>query len=282
VTTDPLRFAEACGAWAPLDLRIQLENGNLLAEGTLDAPNAIVGSTLDCDVTLTAPEVSPRHAILQMIGGRVVAADLGSAMGLFGPNGRVSYTWVDEESPVGIGPFYLSLCGSPGDSAVVPGNPLIPDPVALAALPKVDVQFLKGKAGRAEWTVSRIMTFVGRDKACKLGLTAEDVADFHCYLLLTPRGLWVVDLLTPGGIKVNGEPVRFCLVNEQDVVEVGRFRLGFAYPNGLPEQPETVIPLIADSLPVMTPPRPRGMVVTLPGPTVIRPPDTNPAVSEQD
>ncbi len=279
MTTDPLRFADACGAWAPLDLRIQLGNGTLLAEGTLDAPNAILGSTLECDVTLTAPEVSPRHAVLQMIGGRVVAADLGSATGLFGPNGRVSYTWVDSESHVGIGPFYLSLCGSGVDSVDAPGNPLVPETALGTVLPTVIVRFLKGKAGRAEWVVNRLMTFVGRSEACKLGLTAEDVADFHCYFLLTPRGLWVVDLLAPGGIKVNGEPVRFCLVDEHDVLEVGRFRLGFAYPYGLPAQPETLVPLVADSLPVMTPPRPRGLVVTLPGPALLRPPDTNPAVS---
>ena len=91
MTTDPLRFADACGAWAPLDLRIQLGNGTLLAEGTLDAPNAILGSTLECDVTLTAPEVSPRHAVLQMIGGRVGPShthvhmtDFGKPVNIFG------------------------------------------------------------------------------------------------------------------------------------------------------------------------------------------------------
>lgn len=278
MTTDPLRFAEACGAWAPLDLRVHLADGTLLAEGVLDGPSAVLGNSTDCDVTLTAPEVSARHAVLQVIQGRVLAVDLGSQTGVFGPNGRVQSTWVEADSPVGIGPFYLSLRGMIGESPLFAGNnPLLPNADRTSRLPKVIVQFLKGKAGRAEWPVSRELTFVGKAEACKLGLTANDVADFHCYFLLTPRGVWVVDLLAEGGIQVNGERVRICLMSPDDVLEVGRFRLGFAYPDGMPEPASTPLPWVPDSLPVMTPPRQRGLIVTLPGPIVLPPPATGPA-----
>lgn len=281
MTTDPLRFAEACGAWAPLDLRVHLTDGTLLAEGVLDGPSAILGNSIECDVTLTAPEVSARHAVLQVIQGRVIAVDLGSRTGVFGLNGRVDSTWVETDSPVGIGPFHLSLRGMVGESPLIAGNnPLLPNAERMGKLPRVIVQFLKGKAGRAEWPVSRELTFVGKAEACKLGLTASDVADFHCYFLLTPRGLWVVDLLAEGGIKVNGELVRLCLLGPADVLEVGRFRLGFGYPDGMPEPATTPFPWVPDSLPVMTPPRHRGLIVTLPGPSVLKPPETGPATQE--
>ena len=47
-------------------------------------------------------------------------------------------------------------------------------------------------------------------------------------------GLWLVDLLTPIGVLVNSEPVRFHLLEQGDRVQVGRFRLGIHYPDRVP------------------------------------------------
>src|SRR5207248_1840093 len=71
--SDPLidRFADACGATGPLDLRVDLAEGGVLAEGSVAQPFSLVGRDDACDVTLTDPEVNPRHAWLQVLGGRV-------------------------------------------------------------------------------------------------------------------------------------------------------------------------------------------------------------------
>src|SRR5947208_9763460 len=86
--TDPLitRFAEACGAAGPLDLRVELAVGGTLAEGTVHQPFTLVGRDDACDVTLSDPEVNPRHTWLQVLGGRVFAVDLGSRTGLGWPD----------------------------------------------------------------------------------------------------------------------------------------------------------------------------------------------------
>ena len=76
------RFAEACGATAPLDLRVDLVGGGVLAEGTVAQPFTLVGRDDACDVTLADPDINPRHAWLQVLGGRVYAVDLGSRTGL--------------------------------------------------------------------------------------------------------------------------------------------------------------------------------------------------------
>src|SRR5580693_6957994 len=81
---DPVisRFAEACSAIAPLDMRVDLAEGGVLAEGTVQMPFSLVGRDDACDVTLTDAEVNPRHAWLQVLGGRVFVVDLGSRTGI--------------------------------------------------------------------------------------------------------------------------------------------------------------------------------------------------------
>ena len=79
--TDPIitQFAKAYGASSPLDLRVDLVDAKRRVAGTVAMPFALVGRDDACDVTLTDPEVNPRHAWLQVVGGRVLAIDLGSA-----------------------------------------------------------------------------------------------------------------------------------------------------------------------------------------------------------
>src|SRR6266542_6049063 len=69
--SDPLiaRFADACGATAPLDLRVDLVGGGALAEGSVGQPFTLVGRDDACDVTLADPDINPRHAWLQALGG---------------------------------------------------------------------------------------------------------------------------------------------------------------------------------------------------------------------
>src|SRR4051794_23634396 len=77
LVSDPLitRFADQCGATDPLDLRVDLADGSVLAEGTVRQPFALVGRDDACDVTLTDPDVNPRHVWLQTVGGREFAVD---------------------------------------------------------------------------------------------------------------------------------------------------------------------------------------------------------------
>ena len=112
---DPLiaRFATACGATVPLDLRVDLAGGGVLAEGSVAQPFTLVGRDDACDVTLADPDINPRHAWLQVLGGRVFAVDLGSRNGLAWPDGRHGPGWLDPGTPVRVGPFLLRLRARP-------------------------------------------------------------------------------------------------------------------------------------------------------------------------
>ena len=230
-------FAAACGLRSPIDLRIVRKDGAVLAEGQLDLPCALAGRDPECEVTLLDAQISLRHACLQAVGGRVLVADIGSRTGLHqtefegaaGPD-RQAFLWLTPTDPVAVGPFRISLRKPLFVRPTAPEtSPFLPDPAATHALPRVAVRFLNGKTVTGQWVVNRLVTFVGRARDCKISLAADDIDPFHCYFVLTPDGLWVVDLLSRAGVRVNGEPTRYAHLKTGDELQVGRFRLGLAY-----------------------------------------------------
>jgi len=73
--------------------------------------------------------------------------------------------------------------------------------------------------------MNRVMSLIGSAGGCKFRLADPSVAPFHCSLLRSPLGLWVVDLLGPDGIGVNDTLVRYALLADNDVLKVGRYRV---------------------------------------------------------
>jgi pSer/pThr/pTyr-binding forkhead associated (FHA) protein len=227
---DPVisRFAEACGAAAPLDLRVDLIEGKRRAEGRVPMPFTLVGRDDACDVTLTDPEVNPRHAWLQVVGGRVLAVDLGSRTGLGWPGQGTGSGWLDVGVPVRIGPFQLRLCSpvSPHPVQFPPRySPLQSDPAVHRFETTAVLEFRNGKRARDRWAVNRLVTLVGRAPECKIRLTADDIAAYHCGLVMTPSGLWVVDL-SGRGVVVNGERMRVSPLHPGAELWIGRFLIG--------------------------------------------------------
>jgi pSer/pThr/pTyr-binding forkhead associated (FHA) protein len=226
---DPLiaRFADACGAIAPLDLRVDLAGGSVLAEGSVAQPFTLVGRDDACDVTLSDPEINPRHAWLQVVGGRVFAADLGSRTGLVWPSGARGPGWLDAGKPARIGPFLLRLRTPVTDqpSQYPPDyNPLASDST-IKDLPGVALEFKNGRRAKDRWQVNRLLTLIGRAADCKIHLTADDISPYHCGLVSTPNGLWVVDL-SGRGVVVNGERMRVAPLPHGAELWVGRFLIG--------------------------------------------------------
>ena len=264
--TDTSPFAEACGLKTPIDLRILRDDGTVLAEGELELPCAIVGRDNVCEVTLLEADVSLRHAFIQAVGGRVMLADIGSRLGVSYGNERQPFVWLTPTTPAFLGSFRITLRRPLFVRPTIPDlSPFLPQSPSTDVLPRVGVRFLNGKSFKTEWIVNRVVTFVGRARDCKISLGADDIAPYHCYFILTPQGLWVVDLLAEVGIRVNGEPVRYARLNTGDQLQVGRFRLGFQY---LDEAPVSVVLTsapqrnpVATPAPAVSTPRPHTNVV---------------------
>jgi pSer/pThr/pTyr-binding forkhead associated (FHA) protein len=230
--TDPIldRFARACGARQPLVLCIHLSGGEKLAEGEVESPFVLVGRDDACDVTLTDPEVDPRHLWLQVLGGHLYAVDLGSRAGLVWSDGRRGSGWLRKDRALSVGPFVLILQRPPAEaSAVEPLSeqyqPLQSDASLAGRFPPTVLEFRNGKRARDRWQVNRRLTLIGRAPECKIRLSAEDITRYHCGLVYTPQGLWIVDL-SGHGVVVNGERMRVAPLDDGADLWVGRFRLG--------------------------------------------------------
>ncbi len=257
---DPLiaRFADACGATAPLDLRVDLAGGGVLAEGTVAQPFTLVGRDDACDVTLTDPEINPRHAWLQVLGGRVFAVDLGSRTGMMWSNGARGPGWLDPGRHARVGPFLLRLRAPVSTRTGLYAhdyNPLASDP-ADTSRPSVALEFKNGRRAKDRWQVNRLLTLIGRSSDCKIHLTADDISHYHCGLVATPSGLWVVDL-SGRGVVVNGERMRVAPLPNGAELWVGRFLIGCQYTAPARPAPDKsgVIPPAAARV-AATPPSP--------------------------
>jgi pSer/pThr/pTyr-binding forkhead associated (FHA) protein len=232
---DPLiaRFARACGAESPLDLQVDLGDGTTLARGKVHQPFTLVGRSDSCDVTLTDPGVQLHHCWLQVIEGRVFCVDLATRSGVAWPSGEIGSGWLEPGVRVGVGPFHLLMRSAPtSPPAPCPGfHPLTNDSAENSPSPPVELEFLNGRRGRDHWAINRVVTLIGRSDACKIHLNADDVAPYHCGLVLTRDGPWVVDL-SGRGVLVNGEHMRVAPLGAGVEFRVGRFAMSTRWRRG--------------------------------------------------
>src|SRR5256885_1518950 len=73
------------------------------------------------------------------------------------------------------------------------------------------------------------MLVAGTHAACKVWLRDAHVSSFHCSLVRTPTGLWVVDLASRGGIALNGSNIRAARIDEGDDLVVGSTTIRVRY-----------------------------------------------------
>ena len=160
-------------------------------------------------------QVSRRHAYLQLIEGRYLLRRPGE------PDRdprRRRVRAVRAGSSAGraiqIGPVRGPARSGPSRPPASPGR----RPAVTWELP--------GRAiGQAVWRMDRQLVLIGRSPACRIRIVEPDVSKFHCSLVLTPMGVWAVDLLGQKGVFVNDEPVRCARLEDGDELRVGRHAL---------------------------------------------------------
>jgi hypothetical protein len=218
-------FLEECGLRGPLRLIVD----DPLAVGgpsvwEVRQPFAVIGREAWADLPLARADVSRCHAYLQVIAGRIFCVDLHSRMGIRWMEGRRPWGWIDEGETVRIGPIQLRPAEA---GSVLPAQWTAADalPISRAfGLPTSDEAVLRliDTEGRPPaWRVSRSLVMVGRAPSCKVQVPGLGCADVHAGLVRTRGGLWVVDLLGPGGTRVNGVSVRCARLGDGDELQFG-------------------------------------------------------------
>jgi pSer/pThr/pTyr-binding forkhead associated (FHA) protein len=254
---------------------VEDEVGAEVGRWAVPQPFVLVGRHPRLDLSLDAETVSQRHAYLQVLGGRVYCVDLGSRSGVaWGPATEPS-GWLDPGRSIGVGPYRIRLGGGVPEgvaSVLARPNPLARVANAGSAwgrLPGVAIEVPHKADGPGRWRIRQVLTLIGRVADCRLQVRDDSISRFHAALVRLPEGLWVVDLLSREGIRVNGARVRWSRLGDGDQLHVGRYRLvvrlGEPEPAGgepepgagseLDSEPEFFPPLPPDQLPALL----RGM-----------------------
>jgi pSer/pThr/pTyr-binding forkhead associated (FHA) protein len=207
-------FLQACGASAPLQLRIECSGSALVECRVFDTPYVVIGRDPQSDLVLEHKEVCPRHAYLQWIGGRLYCVDLGSRSGIVLGGTVRRAGWLEPQQSVRIGPYRIRLGA---DDGVAPG------PAAPAfETPPVTLDLSHRGFKASECVLNAGLSLVGSSTDCQVRLIDPDVSNMHCSLIATHLGVWAVDLFGKTGIQVNGTPVRHALLEPGDELRVGR------------------------------------------------------------
>jgi pSer/pThr/pTyr-binding forkhead associated (FHA) protein len=240
-------FLAACGSDEPLRVGVGQRDAMAPETWTFQQPFLVIGRRPESDLMLDHWQVSRRHAYLQLIEGRYYCVDLGSRTGTHGGDATERSGWLERGRAIQIGPF-----------AVRPEWPT-QSGRSSGTLPGVTWELPGRVIGQAIWRMDRHLVLIGRSAACKIRIVEPDVSKFHCSLVLTPKGVWVVDLLGQKGVFVNDEPVRCARVEDGDTLRVGRHSLRARYdtpPLPLP-RPEPPAPSSTQSsLVTVVPPHP--------------------------
>jgi pSer/pThr/pTyr-binding forkhead associated (FHA) protein len=229
-------FLTACGAAGPLELMVK-NRGQTAMRWSAPQPFALIGSDPAADVSLDHPRVDGRHAYLQVIEGGVYWVDLGSQGGTRWEHGTARSGWLNPPHGIGIGPYVVQLAAEDREAVdstrrrAVRPDPFASRPQDSDDLPHVVLEFRRDSAKPIRWRMRHILTMVGNSSLCKVRLAAPGVSPFHCSLLRTAAGVWVVNL-GHEGVTVNGSRIRAARLDDGDELEIGEvlIRLFFKTP----------------------------------------------------
>lgn len=227
-------FRYVVGAAQPLRLLVSRDGDRSPKTVEIDAPYAIIGRASACHVSLPDEKVAFRQAYLQVIGGRVACIDLYRPAGMKWDGPR-SGVWLSPEHRIRMGRHWIQLFDDGWLFDADLASPLEFKPRAQTApeygtLPVVELCLAGGPNEGASWPINRIITLVGRDDSCRITCSDENISRIHCGLLLAPSGLWAVDLVGRGGIRINGEQAACGFLHEDAELQVGRYTLKARYP----------------------------------------------------
>ncbi len=228
------RFREALKVSRPLGLSVHTDRSPKPVVAKIEAPYAILGRGSKCAIRLADKSVSFRHVYLQAFGDRVVCVDLLSPNPIVWQRSETS-DWMTTEDEVEVGPYKVQLTGDGWENRVADWpSPLecktrTDESTPFGALPLVHLELLNQQLQGMAWPINRVLTLVGRDDRCRITCADERISRVHCSLVLTPYGLWVVDLIGRGGVQVNGKKQSCALLQAGDELGVGQYRMQTVY-----------------------------------------------------
>jgi hypothetical protein len=236
------RFLAGCGVFGRWGISVS-QPGAVVEENAFSQAFAIVGNGKGTNLHLPGSEMGRKHAYLQVLKGGLFCVDLSPRRGVRWGDQCQPYGWVRPGESIGVGPYTLDLCAIDQDSWLARSAMPQPDPLDHATNEKFRVRPIVveiSNAGKvlAMEHMSQVMALVGRSPMCLFRLNHPSVSEFHCSLVRSPPGLWIVDLLSRPGTFVGDKRISFGQMKEGQSIQIGDYSLRFRYlrrpgtPNG--------------------------------------------------
>ena len=220
-------FLEACGATSALQLSIECQGAPRAESVTFDLPFVLIGRDSRADLHFPHQDVGERHVYLQMVAGHLSYMDLGSRMGTFLGGKCLRSGWLPRRESIRVGPYRVRLVGGDlgerahTDRVVGASNGFAPPPRPDASPPSLALELNHRGIRPALCPIRGDLTLIGSSADCDVRVLDPSVSNYHCSLLHTAGGVWVVDLLGCGGVTVNGAVVRYARLDDGDALRIG-------------------------------------------------------------
>jgi pSer/pThr/pTyr-binding forkhead associated (FHA) protein len=253
-------FRKACGINGPLVL--ECRNDGRADSGPehreFEQPFLVAGRDPRADLLLQGDEVSRLHAYFQAVGGRLYCRELSSRTGLAwgDQRGTADRGWLDPDQVVKIGGHRIRRIAGESGPGIAGSTHEPPDtpPFEWGDSPQIPRAALELpiRTGQADalWRIPKSVSLIGRSEGCDLTLSDDSVSRFHASFIRTPWGLWVVDLRSREGVRVEGVRVRWAWLDDGDAVRIGRFTFTVRCLDQTRELSRRDVPITAGALPV--------------------------------
>ena len=228
-------FRQACGAAGPLTLSVEGPDHPDGREVIVESPSAVLGSQPRADVHLPGEAVGNRHAYLQVIAGRVFCLEIDDECRCSGRTAhKAPAGWIrDRPSSSGrTGCGWSAACagrqaasprgGGQPDQQSRPEqlNPLAAGSADRLGAPDATLEIVRHRTLQARWPLDRLLSLVGRNPVCKVRIHKASVSRVHLRVVRTADGTWLIDLLSEGGVRVNGERVSIARLGDADRIQI--------------------------------------------------------------
>ncbi len=180
-----------------------------------------IGRASSCDLTLSDPRVSARHAKIERTSEGFVLSDLGSRQGTYVNGAPVKRALLRGGERVRLGQTELAFSlRSAGGSAS-----------AYVHRPDAPTAYLTIVVGADEFGARQPVnanTLLGRHPGCPVDLSADAlVSQRHAWLGYRDGKWYIADMGSSNGTLLNGKPVKTHWLRDGDELRLGNTRLRF-------------------------------------------------------
>lgn len=213
--------------WSSRHLVIEVQKAGARFSTTLAQPFARIGSHPRSDVVLPGENVPRRCLYFHATDAGLFCVDLTAS----GPAAQAppAHGWVQPDQRIRVGPYDITVETEPP----APTPPLGADGLDSRSLDEADAPMLTAVVGGEPLgyrLLHRRLTIIGRHRPSTIRLTSHHISACHCLLWWDAGRLWVVDLLSGNGTRLNGEHVEAALVNPGDTLKLGPVALTYEPP----------------------------------------------------